>query len=45
MKGYLRPNPDVLSDRIQETEKEVPLRIYVGVIYLVIGLILYLCTS
>ena len=44
-KGFFRPNRDVLFSKIQETETEVPFRLYVGVSYLVIGLILYLSSN
>lgn len=42
MEGYQKPKVDMPLRKAQETE--VPLRLYVGVIFLTIGLILYLCT-
>lgn len=43
MKGYPKAKGDLPLGKVQETE--VPLRLYVGVILLTIGLILYFCTS
>ncbi|WP_158291414.1 hypothetical protein [Desulfosporosinus sp. Sb-LF] len=45
MESYPRNNTNVLFAKMQKTETALPIRLYVGVIYLVVGLILYLCTS
>lgn len=42
MEGKFKPYTDIHSS---SQKSEVPLRLYVGVIYLAIGIILYLCTN
>lgn len=44
MEGFFGTDTEMLAPIIPETESEVPFRLYVGLIYLVIGLILYLGT-